>query len=35
LLTVIASSQEIMNDVPIENIKTLVETIKEERGDKI
>lgn len=29
---IIAPAQEIMNDVPIENIKALVETIKEERG---
>lgn len=29
---IIAPSQEIMNDVPIENIKVLVETIKEERA---
>ncbi|MHB1253368.1 MAG: uroporphyrinogen decarboxylase family protein [Candidatus Humimicrobiaceae bacterium] len=28
---IIAPSQEIMNDVPIENIKALVETIREER----
>jgi len=28
---IIAPSQELMNDVPIENIKALVETIKEER----
>lgn len=29
---IIAPSQEIMNDVPVENIKTLVETIREERA---
>jgi len=29
---IIAPSQEIMNDVPVANIKVLVETIKEERG---
>lgn len=29
---IIAPSQEIMNDVPIANIKALVETIREERG---
>lgn len=28
---IMAPSQEIMNDVPIENIKALVETIREER----
>jgi len=28
---IISTSQEIMNDVPIENIKALIETIKEER----
>ena len=28
---IIAAAQEIMNDVPIENIKAMVETIKEER----
>ena len=28
---IIAPSQELMNDIPIENIKALVETIKEER----
>jgi uroporphyrinogen decarboxylase len=31
---IIAASQEIMNDVPISNIKALVETIREERGMK-
>jgi len=29
---IIAPSQEIMNDVPVSNIKALVETIREERG---
>jgi len=28
---IIAPSQEIMNDVPVENIKVMVETIKQER----
>jgi uroporphyrinogen decarboxylase len=28
---IIAPSQELMNDIPIANIKALVETIKEER----
>jgi len=28
---IIAPSQELMNDVPVENIKALVETIREER----
>jgi uroporphyrinogen-III decarboxylase len=28
---IIAAAQEIMNDVPIENVKAVVETIKEER----
>ena len=30
---IISTSQEIMNDVPIENIKALIETIKEERNN--
>jgi len=28
---IIGCSQELMNDIPIENIKALVETIKDER----
>ena len=28
---IIAPSQEIMNDVPVENIKAMVQVIKEER----
>jgi len=28
---IIAPSQEIMNDIPIENVKAIVETIREER----